>query len=96
MQVTKPPIEDLLLQVYCPKAVKNTTLSTLLAELGVECQNILALIHQLQLPSLNHNQTADVLAELTASVIHLQTHCGSDLQDLIADELDSLPEDLET
>ncbi|WP_019500447.1 hypothetical protein [Pseudanabaena sp. PCC 6802] len=95
MQATELPI-DLILQAYRPTAIKNTTLSTLVAELGVECQNILALIHQLQLSSLSRDQTTDVLAELTASVIHLQAHCGDDLQDLIANELESLPDELET
>jgi len=42
--------------------VNNTTLSTLIAELGAECQNVIALIHQLQLPHLSSTQQAEILA----------------------------------
>jgi hypothetical protein len=36
---------------------------------------------------------AQILAELLASTIHLQVHCGKDFQDLIAEEVESLPDD---
>ncbi len=70
-------------------AISNPTLSTLIAELGVECQREIALVHQLQLPNLSDRQKVDVLAELNASIIHLQSHCDDDLQELIADELEN-------
>jgi len=73
-----------------PKAISNPTLSTLIAELGVECQRAIALVHQLQLPNISDRQKVGVLAELNASIIHLQSHCDDDLQDLIADELESI------
>lgn len=73
-----------------PVAIANPTLSTLIAELGVECQRAIALVHQLQLPNLSDRQKVDVLAELNASIIHLQSHCDDDLQELIADELESI------
>ncbi len=73
-----------------PIAIANPTLNTLIAELAVECQRAIALVHQLQLPNLSDRQKIDVLAELNASIIHLQSHCDDDLQELIADELESV------
>ena len=89
MQVTELPINSLV-NSYRPKAIANPTLNTLIAELGVECQRAIALVHQLQLPNLSVRQKVDVLAELNASIIHLQAHCDEDLQDLIADELENI------
>ncbi len=71
-------------------AITNPTLNTLIAELGVECQRVITLVHQLQLPNISDLQKVDVLAELNASIIHLQSHCDDDLQELIADELESI------
>ncbi|MEB3310335.1 MAG: hypothetical protein VKJ02_08880 [Snowella sp.] len=73
--------------------LKSSTLSTLILELGSECQNAIALIHQLQSPSLSAKQQSEILAELLAVTIHLNAHCGEDFQDLIAAEMDSLPDD---
>ena len=70
--------------------IANPTLNTLIAELAVECQKTIALVYQLQLPNLSDRQKVDVLAELNASIIHLQSHCDDDLQELIADELESI------
>ncbi len=67
-------------------------LSTLISELGTECQNVTALIHQLQLPRLSPTQQAEILAELLAAAIHFQTHCGEDFQALIAEEMEKLPD----
>lgn len=89
MQVTELSINSLI-NSYRPKAIANPTLSTLIAELGVECQRAIALVHQLQLPNLSDRQKVDVLAELNASIIHLQSHCDDDLQELIADELEGI------
>ncbi|MFN5726753.1 MAG: hypothetical protein ACK48D_08495 [Pseudanabaena sp.] len=89
MQVTELPINSLV-NSYRPKAIANPTLNTLIAELGVECQRAIALVHQLQLPNLSDRQKVDVLAELNASIIHLQAHCDEDRQDLIADELENI------
>lgn len=70
--------------------IANPTLNTLIAELGVECQRVIMLVHQLQLSNISDRQKVDVLAELNASIIHLQAHCDDDLQELIADELESI------
>ncbi|MEH1809726.1 MAG: hypothetical protein ACYTXT_31040 [Nostoc sp.] len=43
-----------------PLAVTNSTLSTLIAELGTECLKVQALINQLQLTSLTANQQAEI------------------------------------
>lgn len=72
--------------------IDNLTLTTLLAELGDECSRVLELMHQLQVSNLQNDQKADILAEILASAIHLNTHCDEDLQAAIADELDKLPE----
>lgn len=76
-----------------PLSVSNTTLSTLIAELGTECLKVQALINQLQLPSLSVNQQAEILSQLLASAVHLQSHCDEDFQILIADEMEKLPDD---
>jgi hypothetical protein len=78
------------LSTMTQKFSTNTTLNTLIAELGVECQRAIMLVHQLQLPNISDRQKVDVLAELNASIIHLQSHCDDDLQDLIADELENI------
>jgi len=89
MQVTELSINSLV-NSYRPKAITNPTLNTLIAELGVECQRAIMLVHQLQLSNISDRQKIEVLAELNASIIHLQSHCDDDLQDLIADELESI------
>jgi len=76
-----------------PLAVTNSTLSTLIAELGTECSRVQALINQLQLPSLTANQQAEILGELLAATVHLHTHCDEDFQTLITDEMEKLPDD---
>ena len=38
-----------------PLAIPNSTLSTLIAELGIECLKVQALVNQLQLTSLTAN-----------------------------------------
>lgn len=73
-------------------ALSNPTLSTLVTELGNECQNVIALIHQLQLPHLSATQQAEILAELMSAAIHLNVHCGEDFQELIAQEMENLPD----
>lgn len=89
MQATDLPINGLIVD-YRPASITSPTLGTLIAELGVECQKVLMLLHQLQLPSLSDRQKVDLLAELNASIIHLQSHCDDELQELIADELESI------
>lgn len=72
-----------------PKTTKialNTTLTALLEELGEECQNVLKLLAQLEMNHLNAGQIEDVLAELTASIVHLHTHTDG-LDGLISDQL---------
>ena len=72
--------------------VTNSTLNTLIAELGTECAQVQVLINQLQLPSLTANQQAEILAELLAAAVHLHTHCDEDFQTLIANEMENLPD----
>ncbi|WP_392480659.1 hypothetical protein [Nostoc sp. C110] len=76
-----------------PLAVTNSTLNTLIAELGAECLKVQALVNQLQLTSLTTNQKAEILAELLAAAVHLHTHCNEDFQTLIAEEMENLPDD---
>lgn len=73
--------------------VTDSTLSTLIAELGEECLKVQALIYQFQLPHLSTRQQAEILAELLAAAIHLNVHCGEDFQTLIAQEMEKLPDD---
>ncbi len=71
-------------------SVTNSTLSTLIIELGTECQNVIALIHQLQLPNLSDRQKAEILAEFISAAIHLNVHCGEDFQTLVGEEMENL------
>ncbi len=71
------------------KAIRSL-LSTLIDELGTECQNVITLIHQLQLPDLSDRQTAEILAEFMSAAIHLNVHCGEDFQTLVAGEMENL------
>ena len=73
--------------------VASSTLSTLILELGAECQTVTALIHQLQSPHLSARQQAEILAELLATAVHLHVHCGEDFQALIAEAMEKLPDD---
>jgi hypothetical protein len=75
-----------------PLAISNSTLNILTRELGRECQKVVTLLSQLQLPDLTPSQQATILAELMASTIHLNVHCGDDCQDLIAAALEALPD----
>ena len=47
---------------------------TLLAELGEECQSVLKLLAQLEIPSLKETQVEALLGELSAAVLHLHEH----------------------
>lgn len=71
----------------------NTTLNQLIIELGSECENIITLIDQLQSPHLSSKQKAEVFAELLVATTHLNSHCGEDFQTLIAEEMETLPDD---
>jgi hypothetical protein len=73
--------------------VTNSTLNTLIAELGTECAQVQALINQLQLPSLTANQKVEILVEMLAAAVHLHTHCDEDFQTLIANEMENLPDE---
>ncbi|VXD25023.1 conserved hypothetical protein [Planktothrix serta PCC 8927] len=73
--------------------IKSSTLQTLITELGEECQTVIQLLDKIQTRnSLSDSEKLDSLAELLAAIIHLQTHCGEDLQTLIAEELEQLPD----
>ncbi|MEG4212645.1 hypothetical protein [Microcoleus sp. S13_B4] len=74
-------------------SVTNSTLSTLIDELGTECQNVITLIHQLQLSDLSDRQKAEILADFLSAAIHLNVHCGEDFQTLIAEEMAILSDD---
>ena len=52
---------------------------TLLAELGEECQHVLKLLAQLEIPGLKETQIETLLGELSAAILHLHEHtCGLD------------------
>lgn len=72
----------------------NSTLNKLIAELGEECQNVIAIVNQFQLSGLSDKQKVEILAELLASTIHLHSHCDEDFQEMISNELESLPDDV--
>ena len=70
----------------------NPTLSTLLAELGEECEQAIFLLSQLKLSKLTDDQKGDILAELVGRVSHLHVHTEN-LPELIQDEILTLPDD---
>ena len=73
--------------------IKSSTLQTLIAELREEYQTVIQLLDKIQTGnSLSDSEKGEILAELLAAIIHLQTHCGEDLQTLIAEELEQLPD----
>ena len=74
-------------------SVTNSTLSMLIDELGTECQNVITLIHQLQLSDLSDRQKAEILADFLSAAIHLNVHCGEDFQTLIAEEMTKLSDE---
>lgn len=47
---------------------------TLLEELREECQRVLKLLAQLELPGLREEQIEDLLGELSAAILHLHEH----------------------
>lgn len=57
---------------------------TLLTELGEECQRVLKLLAQLEIPSLKETQVEALLGELSAAVLHLHEHTRG--LDVILDE----------
>ena len=82
MQLTEPIINT-----------QNPTLDTLLLELKDECAKVMTLIHQLQLADLSDRQRGDILAELLVSSIYLETHRDQDLQNLISNIIEQLPDE---
>ena len=54
--------------------VLDEALGTLLEKLGEEYQNTLKLLAQLKISNASTEQIEDILAELTASVVHLHAH----------------------
>lgn len=75
--------------------IANSILKAEITELGAECQHITALIYQLQTPHLSARQKAEILADLLSATIHLNVHYGDDFQELIAEEMEKLPDDEE-
>jgi len=57
---------------------------TLLTELGEECQRVLKLLAQLEMPGLSEAQVEAILGELSAAVLHLHEHTRG--LDVIIDE----------
>jgi hypothetical protein len=49
-------------------------ITALLAELGEECQNVLKLLAQLELPDLQEEQVEALIGELSAAIVHLHAH----------------------
>lgn len=52
----------------------NRHTATLLKELEEECQAVLKLLAQLDLPGLQEEQVEDLLGELSAAILHLHEH----------------------
>lgn len=71
-------------------STKNPTLNQVIIELQEECQNVVSLVHQLQLADLSDQQKGKILSELLAASIHLHSHCDEGWQDMISDELEAL------
>jgi hypothetical protein len=51
---------------------RRTTI--LLGELRDECENVLKLLAQLELPTLQEDQAEDLLGDLSAGILHLHAH----------------------
>jgi len=49
-------------------------MATLLEELGEECQTVLKLLAQLEVPGLQEEQIDNLLGELSAAILHLHEH----------------------
>lgn len=64
----------------------------LLIEMGTECKNVVNILNELQSYDLTVDRQGTLLADLLAATIHLNVHYEEDLQDLIGDELEALPE----
>ncbi len=71
------------------KSVISKKLSTLLEELDEECAHVQDLIAQLKVSNLSTEQVEDILAELNAAIIHLNTHTEG-LDVTISNEMDEL------
>jgi hypothetical protein len=67
----------------------SPTLEVLLNELGEECDHLLGLFAQLRREDLSREQREDLLAELTAAVLHVHVHTEG-LDDVISDEMENL------
>jgi len=74
-------------------STKNTTFNQLIIDLQEECQNVLALINQLEISELSDRQKGEIFSELLVASIHLHSHCDEEWQNLIADELETLKDD---
>jgi hypothetical protein len=71
---------------------KRDHLDFLLEELGEECQRTLELVNRLKHKPNDRARRGDILAELSASIVHLHVHT-KDLPDFIDDELDREEDD---
>ena len=75
-------------------SLTNSTLEKLMEEWESECKNVLILMEKCKnISPANAAKKVDILAELLAASIHLHSHCDDDFQDLIAEEMENLPDE---
>ena len=67
----------------------SNRLAVLLDELDHECAHVRSLIAKFRIANLETEQLEDILAELHAAIIHLNTHTDG-LDTLISKEMDEL------
>ena len=63
-----------VLQQKSKTSYLDTQIMTLLSELSEECQHVLKLLVQLEMPDLSEAQVEDILGELSVAVLHLHEH----------------------
>jgi len=72
-------------------SLNNSTLEKLMDEWESECENVLILMEKFK--KVSPAEKADILADLLAASIHLHSHCDDDFQALIAEEMETLPDE---
>jgi hypothetical protein len=70
------------------KSVISKKTAVLLEELDEECAHVQDLIAQLKLKNLTTEQGEDILAELSAAIVHLHAHTSS-LDVMVGQEMDA-------
>ncbi|NEP40934.1 MAG: hypothetical protein F6K35_17560 [Okeania sp. SIO2H7] len=75
-------------------SLTNSTLDKLMEEWKSECEHVLILMEKFKkISPADAAKKVDVLADLLAASIHLHSHCDDDFQDLIAEEMENLPDE---